>query len=107
MTRKVGALEAKNKFSEIMEQVAYTKQRVLVERRGKPMIAIVPAADLARLESMDSDEAVARRKQAMNQWLTDAAALQAKIMADWQGNDRPAAADLIREAREERLNDLP
>jgi prevent-host-death family protein len=109
MAIKVGALEAKNKFSELMETVAYTKQRIIVERRGKPMMALVPVADVARLESMDSKEAIQARRQALEDWLVEAEKIRLKIAEELRatGQTLPSAADLIREAREERLNDLP
>ena len=42
--------DAKKHLSELMGRVAYNKERSLVERRGKPMAALVSAEDLARLE---------------------------------------------------------
>jgi prevent-host-death family protein len=109
MTIKVGALEAKNKYSELMETVFYTKQRLIVERRGKPMMALVPVADLARLESMESKEDEQAWLKAFDEWLANAEKIRAKLAEELRatGQTLPSAADLIREAREERLNDLP
>ena len=42
--------DAKKHLSELMSRVAYNKERFLIERRGKPMAALVSAEDLARLE---------------------------------------------------------
>lgn len=42
--------EAKKRLSELMSRVAYKGERFLIERRGKPMAALVSVEDLARLE---------------------------------------------------------
>ena len=44
--------DAKKHLSELMSRVAYNKERFLIERRGKPMAALVSADDLARLEQV-------------------------------------------------------
>ena len=50
MANPVNVAEAKKKLSELMGRVAYNGERFLIERRGKPMAALVSADDLARLE---------------------------------------------------------
>jgi len=42
--------EAKMRLSELMGRVAYRGERFLIERRGRPMAALVSADDLRRLE---------------------------------------------------------
>lgn len=37
--------------------LAYGSERVVVTRHGKPLVALVSAADLARLEALDAQEA--------------------------------------------------
>jgi prevent-host-death family protein len=103
MVVKVHALEAKNRFSELMETVAYTQQRFLVERRGKPMMAWVPAADLAKLEQMENEESSAARRRRLAEWLAEADRLRKTIEEHLDGRELPSAADLLREAREERM----
>jgi prevent-host-death family protein len=51
MTKKVSTAHAKAKLSEIVNRVAETGERYVVERRGKPMAGVVSVADLARLEA--------------------------------------------------------
>ena len=46
----LGVGEAKKRFSELMSRVAYKRERFLIERHGKPMVAVVSAEDLERLE---------------------------------------------------------
>jgi prevent-host-death family protein len=46
----VSVAEAKKRLSELMSRVAYKGERFVIERRGRPMAALVSADDLRRLE---------------------------------------------------------
>lgn len=50
MTETVSVADAKKRLSELMSRVAYNRERFLVQRRGKPMAALVSAEDLVLLE---------------------------------------------------------
>ena len=50
MTNVLGVGEAKKRFSELMSRVTFKGERFLIERHGKPMVAIVSAEDLEALE---------------------------------------------------------
>ena len=54
MPRRVGTHEAKTHLSEYLNRVAYAGERVLVERHGKPLAALVSVGDLQRLEALDA-----------------------------------------------------
>ncbi len=43
MSKKLSVADAKKHLSELMSRVAYNKERFLIERRGKPMAALVSA----------------------------------------------------------------
>jgi prevent-host-death family protein len=45
--------EAKNRFSDVLRRAEYGGERVIVERHGKPVAAIVSTADLQRLEAAE------------------------------------------------------
>src|SRR5262245_15584760 len=45
--------EAKNRFSDVLRRAEYGGERVVVERHGKPVAAIVSTDDLKRLEATD------------------------------------------------------
>jgi prevent-host-death family protein len=45
--------EAKNRFSDVLRRAEYGGERVIVERRGKPVAAIVSTDDLRRLEAAE------------------------------------------------------
>ena len=42
--------DAKKNLSELMSRAAYNNERFLIQRRGKPMAALVSIEDLARIE---------------------------------------------------------
>lgn len=44
--------EARDEFAEVANRVAYTKERVIVHRRGKDLVAVVPIEDLEALEAL-------------------------------------------------------
>jgi prevent-host-death family protein len=45
----MGAREARNTFSQLLGQVHFDRQVVIVERFGRPMVAIIPVDDYQRL----------------------------------------------------------
>lgn len=51
MTRKVSAAQAKAQLSALVVEVAYGGQHIVIERRGKPLAALVSIGDLEHLES--------------------------------------------------------
>ncbi len=57
---RVGTHEAKTHLSEYINRVRYGGERILIERHGKPVAALVSTGDLARLE----EESVSEEKSA-------------------------------------------
>lgn len=51
MVERIGASEAKAHFSELLARAGFSGERFLVERRGKPLAALVGVEDLKRLEA--------------------------------------------------------
>jgi len=49
----VSAAEAKRKFSELIGRAAYGHERIIIERKGKPMAAIIGIEDLRCLEALE------------------------------------------------------
>ena len=47
------AVKARATFSDVVSQVAYEKERIVLTRNGKPMVAVVPVEDLRLLESIE------------------------------------------------------
>ena len=50
MAKKIKVTEAKASLSELMARAGYGGERFLIERRGRPLAALVGAEDLERLE---------------------------------------------------------
>ncbi len=58
--KKVSAAQAKAHLSALMAEVAYGGEHVIIERRGKPLAALVSIADLERLDQGQAISARAR-----------------------------------------------
>jgi prevent-host-death family protein len=50
VVKRVSAAQAKAQLSALAAEVAYGGQHVIIERRGKPLVALVSVDDLKRLE---------------------------------------------------------
>ena len=50
MTARISAREARARFAEITDRVHYTGEPMIVEKQGRPFVALVRAEDLAQLE---------------------------------------------------------
>lgn len=64
----IDAKEAKEEFSELLNRVYHSKERIIVTRRGKEIAAIVSLDDLHKLQESQSksdlEEAVEALKEA-------------------------------------------
>ena len=52
----ISTVAARQNFSELINRVAYAKDRVLLTRRNRPLVAIVPIEDIALLEEIEDRE---------------------------------------------------
>jgi prevent-host-death family protein len=55
MTQTMKASDARQRFSDVLNRVYRQETRVVVERSGIPVAAIVSAEDLARLDHYDEE----------------------------------------------------
>ena len=53
--RYITASDARDEFSEVLNRVSYGHERVVVQRRGKDLAAMVPMEDLRLLERLVED----------------------------------------------------
>jgi len=62
----LSVVEIRNNLADIMAKVAYAGVRFVVERRGRPMMALVSIEDLRRLEALEDarDSELLRRAKA-------------------------------------------
>ena len=51
MSQAIGVAEAKRRFSELMSKTLYKGERFIIERKGKPVAAMVSVDDLKQLEA--------------------------------------------------------
>jgi len=52
VAKRISAAQAKAHFSALVAQVAYGGEHYVIERRGKPLAALVSVDDLQRLEEL-------------------------------------------------------
>ena len=52
MIKRVSAREARSRFAEITDRVRYTGEPVIVEKQGRPFVAVVSLDDLGALERL-------------------------------------------------------
>ncbi len=45
--------EARNNFPELLNRVGYGQERILIERHGKPVAALISMEDLNRLQALE------------------------------------------------------
>jgi prevent-host-death family protein len=50
---RIAASEAREKFSTILNEVAFGGERILLHRHGKDVAAVVPIADVELLEALE------------------------------------------------------
>ncbi len=62
---RINATEARDNLADILNRVAYGKDRVLITRRGKDLVALVPIEDLALIERLEDEIDVQEAKKAL------------------------------------------
>ena len=60
-TQTIKASDARQQFSDVINRVYRKQARVLVERSGIPVAAIVSVEDLARLDQLEHEQARSER----------------------------------------------
>jgi prevent-host-death family protein len=101
---EVNVVEARKRFSELVGRVAFGGARVVVERRGKPMAALISIDDLRKLEEYERQAESGRRRGLAA--LARVRVLRQAILAERGGAYLPDSAGLIGELRQERDDEL-
>ena len=81
MTR-INASEARKDFSDTLNRVAYNGERIVLERHGKSVAAIVPIEDLELLEALEDRLDHEAAKKALREVGKKGTIPWAKIKAD-------------------------
>lgn len=63
MRKIVSVAEAKNNFSDLLNQVIYRRERIIVSKHGKPVGALISTKDLEELEELEKQRVLARIKE--------------------------------------------
>lgn len=61
----ITAAKARQQLAEILNQVAYGKERMVLTRRGKKLAAVVPIEDLEALERLENKLDLEDARQAL------------------------------------------
>ncbi|MFD7874758.1 type II toxin-antitoxin system Phd/YefM family antitoxin [Streptomyces sp. NPDC059766] len=56
MAYEIPVTQARAELADLINRVVYGGERVVVTRHGKPLVALVSAADLERLDGLDDPE---------------------------------------------------
>ena len=95
----VSIAEAKNRFSEIINQVVFAKKRIIINSHGRPKAAMISLDELQRFEEMEDGSI--RLKETRLRSLDKAAQLRKEIFARKMEivSDPSEDLDQIREER--------
>ncbi|MFC8079007.1 type II toxin-antitoxin system Phd/YefM family antitoxin [Streptomyces sp. NPDC057307] len=63
MAYEIPVTQARAELADLINRVVYGEERVVVTRHGKPLVALVSAADLERLENLKIEEAAAAEER--------------------------------------------
>jgi antitoxin Phd len=66
MTR-LGVVEARRKFSKTISRVEFGKERIVLERRGEEVAAVVPMDDLVLLQALEDKIDLAAARKALRE----------------------------------------
>lgn len=64
---KVTTVDARQQFSDIVNRSAYGKERIVLTRRGKEVVALVPIEDLNLLEEIEDRIDIDAARKAMKE----------------------------------------
>lgn len=64
MITRVGATALRNRIGDLLARVIYRGERVIIERRDKPVAALIPLEDLRVLEKLEDERDAALLKAA-------------------------------------------
>ena len=61
----ISTAEARNDFADVINRASFGKERFVLTRRGKKLVAIIPIEDLELLEELEDQMDVAAAKAAL------------------------------------------
>ena len=64
---KYTAVKARTEFAELTNRAAYGKERIIVTRKGKEIVAIVPIEDVQLLEALENQTDIEDARKALKE----------------------------------------
>lgn len=104
MENIVTVVEAKKHFSDLMARVAYTGERLVVERHGKPMIAWISYEQLQRFEQLEHQDSRQRERRVAA--LAQAQESRQRIAKERNNVELPDSVDVVNTLREGQVDDF-
>lgn len=98
MSRVMGIAEARKAFSQVVTQASQGGERIIIEKRGKPLVAIISFEDYHRLEAVEREACMAILERAR--------AVREMIRAEREGEPLPDSTEEVRSMRQERSHEL-
>lgn len=65
MPTNINISDARDGFAELVNRVAYARERVRVVRRGRELVAVVPMEDVELLEALEDELDLAAAREAL------------------------------------------
>lgn len=66
-SKAITTVAARQNFSDLINRVAYGKDRILLTRRNRPLVAVVPIEDVALLEELEDREDLKAARAALRE----------------------------------------
>ena len=90
MTEKVSTLDVRQRIGDMLNRVALRHDEFIIERKGKPMAALVPVERLAQIQSFARRHALELMDRQRPGRLTDRQATELALEAQrWARRQRP------------------
>ncbi len=67
MSFRLPASKVRSDFADTLNRVAYGKERIVLNRNGRDLVAIIPVDDLALLEAIENQQDLAAARTALNE----------------------------------------
>ena len=69
--RPLSTAEARDSFATVVNRAAYSKERVVLTRHGRALVAVVPIEDVALLEALETSRDDEEARAAVVAWRED------------------------------------
>ena len=97
MERTISATEARIRFGELMRRVVEDRERIIVERGGRPQVVVLSIAEYRRLLAAQA---------AQPRWQELVQQVRAQVQAELGEGKLPPPEEIIRQMRAERDEQL-